>query len=130
MGIEAANDTQNSELKTTLVSRNITVKDKRTSIRLEPEMWDALKEIANREQCAIHDVCTLVSMRKKENSSLTAAIRVFIMLYFRAATTESGHRQAGHGDFDVMRKRARVPIELLPVFSKRDDSLGEQRYIN
>lgn len=105
--------------KTTLVSRNVTVMRRRTSIRLEPEMWTALREISGRERCSIHDICTLVGMRKKENTSLTAAIRVFIMLYFRAATTEDGHARAGHGSFESMKKRARIPTQMFPLFSAR-----------
>lgn len=72
---------QNDEPKSTLISRNITVGGRRTSVRLEPEMWRALKEIAKRETCTIHDICDLISMRKNANTSLTAAIRVFLMLY-------------------------------------------------
>lgn len=90
----------------TLVSRNITVAGKRTSVRLEPEMWRALKEISTRENCTIHELCTLISFRKNKRTSLTAAIRVFLMLYFRAATTEDGHGKAGHGSFDNMKRRA------------------------
>lgn len=96
------------EQKSTLVSRNITIQGRRTSVRLEPEMWTALSEVAKREKCSTHEVCSLVSLRKKENTSLTAAIRVFIMLYFRAASTESGHERAGHGNFEFMRARARL----------------------
>lgn len=98
------------ESKSSLVSRNITVLGKRTSIRLEPEMWRAVKDIAQREKCTIHDVCSLVSLRKKANTSLTAAIRVFIMLYYKASSTEEGHRSAGHGDFENMKNRARVKL--------------------
>ncbi len=90
----------------TLVSRNITVGGRRTSVRLEPEMWRALKEISTRESCTIHELCTLISFRKNKRTSLTAAIRVFLMLYFRAATTEDGHGKAGHGSFDNMKRRA------------------------
>lgn len=90
----------------TLVSRNITVCGRRTSVRLEPEMWRALKEIAGRETCSIHELCSLISFRKNKRTSLTAAIRVFLMLYFRAATTEDGHGRAGHGSFDSMKRRA------------------------
>jgi predicted DNA-binding ribbon-helix-helix protein len=99
---------QEDSVKSTLVSRNITISGRRTSVRLEPEMWASLAEIAKRERCTTHEVCSLVSMRKKENTSLTAAIRVFIMLYFCAASTEGGHERAGHGDFDAMRARARL----------------------
>lgn len=112
-------ESKEAETKTTLVSRNITVQGKRTSVRMEPEMWSALREIASQEQCSIHDICTLISLRKKENSSLTAAIRVFIMLYFRAASTDEGHKKAGHGDFDHMRRRARIPEQLANLFSQR-----------
>ena len=90
----------------TLVSRNITVNGRRTSVRLEPEMWRALKEISTRENCSIHELCSLISFRKNKRTSLTAAIRVFLMLYFRAATTEDGHGKAGHGSFDSMKRRA------------------------
>lgn len=93
-------------LGSTLVSRNITVNGRRTSVRLEPEMWRALKEISARESCSIHELCSLISFRKNKRTSLTAAIRVFLMLYFRAATTEEGHGKAGHGSFDSMKRRA------------------------
>jgi len=99
-----------SEMETgsgsTLVSRNITVSGRRTSVRLEPEMWRALKEISLRENCSIHELCSLIGFRKNKRTSLTAAIRVFLMLYFRAATTEDGHGRAGHGSFDSMKRRA------------------------
>ncbi len=91
--------------QTGLVSKNILVNGRRTSIRLEPEMWSALKDIAKREQCSIHELCTLVEKCKRACSTLTAAIRVFLMLYYRAATTEDGHVHAGHGDISRMRSR-------------------------
>ncbi len=99
--------------KSTLVTRNITVLGRRTSVRLEPEMWSALREIARREDCKIHDICSLIHLRKNQDTSLTAAIRVFLMLYYRAAATEDGHRRAGHGDFSHMIQRARMPAELM-----------------
>ncbi|MGB4106912.1 MAG: ribbon-helix-helix domain-containing protein [Alphaproteobacteria bacterium] len=94
------------DYKTTLISKNITV-------RLEPEMWLALRDIALREKCTIHDICSLVSVRKNSRTSLTAAIRVFLMLYYRAAATEEGHRKAGHGNFEFMKRRARLAVEAL-----------------
>lgn len=99
--------------KTTLISKNITVRRRRTSVRLEPEMWLALRDIALREKCTIHDICSLVSVRKNARTSLTAAIRVFLMLYYRAAATEEGHRKAGHGNFEFMKRRARLAAEAL-----------------
>lgn len=99
--------------KSTLVSRNITVVGRRTSVRLEPEMWTALREIARREGCKIHDICSLIHLRKKPDTSLTAAIRVFLMLYYRAASTEEGHRRVGHGNFDSMVQRAHMTTDMV-----------------
>lgn len=107
------------EIKSTLMLKNVTVNGRRTSIRLEPEMWNELKNIAKREQCTIHEICSLINLRKHENTSLTAAIRVFLMLYFRAAATETGHDKAGHGDFEYMKKRAGVESELTVVSNKK-----------
>ena len=81
-----------------LVSRNVTVKGRRTSVRLEPAMWHGLQEICKRERASLHEVCTAIAAQRGHGASLTAAIRVFIMAYFRAAATDDGHQRAGHGN--------------------------------
>jgi len=101
--------------KRTLVSRNIKVLGHRTSVRLEQEMWNALREIARREQCKVHDMCSLIQLRKNPGTSLTAAVRVFLMLYYKAAATEDGHSRAGHGLFSNMMQRARMTPEMIAV---------------
>ncbi len=103
---------ENISPRSTLISKNITVCGHRTSIRLEPEMWAALKDIAQREHTTIHSICSLIALRKLSDTSLTAAIRVFLMLYYRAATTQDGHLRAGHGNFDNMKRRARLPQDI------------------
>jgi len=110
-----------SDAKSSLISRNITIFERRTSVRLEPEMWKSLHDISQRKGCTIHDICTLISIRKSENTSLTAAIRVFVMLYYKAATTEEGHKACGHGDFRLMIKRAQIPRENMPFFRRGQD---------
>ena len=90
-----------------LITRNIRVNKKRTSVRLEPEMWQALDEICSKEECTIHDIADLVSLKKRETTSLTSGLRIFIMLYYRAATSEEAHIMAGHGNFSKMLERAR-----------------------
>jgi predicted DNA-binding ribbon-helix-helix protein len=80
-----------------LVLRNISVRGRRTSIRLEPEIWDTLAEICGREFCTPNDVCSYVDERKPPHGSLTSSLRVFILDYFRRSSTEEGHRRSGHG---------------------------------
>ncbi len=97
---------KNEDHNSGLVSRNILIDGRRTSVRLEPEMWVALRDIAGREGSSIHELCSLVALCKRASSTLTAAIRVFLMLYYRASSTEDGHSRAGHGDIARMRDRA------------------------
>jgi predicted DNA-binding ribbon-helix-helix protein len=105
-------DQEVKDRQSTLVSRNITILGRRTSVRLEPEMWNALRDIAKREGCSTHDICSLINIRKNMHTSLTGAIRVFLMLYYRAAATEDGHARVGHGNFETMKRRAQLTKEL------------------
>ncbi len=89
---------------TALQNRNVTLADRRTSLRLEPSMWDALEEVARRENRSLHEVCTWVESQR-DALSLTAAVRVFILAYFRAAATEAGHKAAGHGKLRLPDRR-------------------------
>ena len=61
-------------------------------------MWDAVAEICWREALSVGELCQLVDKTRCE-STLTAALRVFVLNYFKAATTEEGHASAGHGTF-------------------------------
>jgi predicted DNA-binding ribbon-helix-helix protein len=81
----------------TLVNRNVTVRDRRTSMRLERAMWEALHEICRREGRRLNELVTEIDAQRSE-SSLTAAIRVYLLRYFSAAATDEGHRLAGHGE--------------------------------
>ena len=90
----------------TLVNRNVFVGRRRTSLRLEPAMWDALTEICRREAMTLHQLCALIDERRRA-SSLTAAIRVFIVTYFRSAATEDGHASIGHGSLYGVQMRLR-----------------------
>ena len=80
----------------TLVNRNVSIGERRTSMRLEPAMWDALAEICRREKMTLHELCGLIDGRRR-TSSLSAGVRVFIVTYFRAAATEEGRARTGHG---------------------------------
>ncbi len=71
-------------LSSTLVMRNLVVGGRRTSVRLEPVMWEALQEIARRRNLSVHRLATEID-EARTASSLTAAIRVYIVDYYRAA---------------------------------------------
>jgi predicted DNA-binding ribbon-helix-helix protein len=70
--------------RSSLVARNVMVGARRTSVRLEPSMWEALREICRREGKSINQLVTEIDQRRAA-SSLTAAIRVYLLSYYRAA---------------------------------------------
>ncbi len=79
-----------------LVNRNITAGNGRTSMRLEPEVWDALREICLREGKELRDLIQAVE-KTAPAGCRTSAVRVHVLTYFRAAATDDGHHAAGHG---------------------------------
>lgn len=78
-----------SQQQGALVSKNVRIHERRTSVRLEPEMWHALREVAEIEGCSIHDLCGAVHDLKEPGASFTAALRVFLMEYYRTAARTS-----------------------------------------
>ncbi|WP_372397933.1 ribbon-helix-helix domain-containing protein [Azospirillum sp. HJ39] len=104
-----------------LKSQNIMIGGHRTSMRLEPSMWDALEDIGRRECLTVNRLCTQIKERIEEQArrrgimpeetdvTLTSAVRVFIAAYYRRACTEDGHMRAGHGGSDPF---VGTPFEL------------------
>jgi predicted DNA-binding ribbon-helix-helix protein len=71
-----------------LVIRNIVVAGHRTSVRLEPTMWEALHEIARQRETNLNELVTEID-RRRDASSLTAAIRVYIVDFYRSAAMQA-----------------------------------------
>jgi predicted DNA-binding ribbon-helix-helix protein len=69
--------------ESTLRIRNVVVAGHRTSVRLEPLMWDALQEIAAGQGMNVNQLVTQIK-RSGGRSSLTSAIRVYIVDFYRS----------------------------------------------
>ena|SRR6266849_3311163 len=79
---------QRTTVLSSLVIRNIVVAGHRTSVRLEPTMWEALREIARQRETNLNELVTEID-RRRNASSLTAAIRVFIVDFYRSAAMQT-----------------------------------------
>lgn len=79
-----------------LLNRNVVAERGRTSMRLEPELWDALYEICDREGVTVGELIRGIEA-KGHAGGRTSAVRVYILQYFLAAATDRGHASAGHG---------------------------------
>ncbi len=102
----------------TLLSKNIRIHKHRTSVRLEPEMWNALNEIATLEGCSIHDLCGAVHDLKDPGASFTAALRVFMMEYYRAAARANPQVQ------QVQKLITKDPMKSLEAAKKKLNGLS------
>ena len=69
-----------------LNSRNVTIDGHRTSMRLEPAVWEALREICDQEGLTNHELIAAIDFRRK-NISRTTAVRAFVVAYFYTLTT-------------------------------------------
>ncbi len=91
--IEARDD----QIVASLSLRNLVVDGRRTSVRLEPLLWDALLDIARRREMTVHELATEIATQRTL-SNLTAAIRVYIVAFYRsAANRDIGIPVAGRG---------------------------------
>ncbi len=82
-------------MPSSLVSRNVRVVGRRTSVRLEPVMWQAMADISAREGITIFDFCSR-ARAARHGSNLTASIRAEIVAYLLAALADAESRLADH----------------------------------
>jgi predicted DNA-binding ribbon-helix-helix protein len=70
--------------------RSITIARHRTSVSLEDEFWDALSELARREQRSVADLIAEIDRKRsaaRDETSLSAAIRLFVLERVRGECT-------------------------------------------
>ena len=72
------------ELSRNRQRRNVTLGSRRTSVSLEEQVWDGLTDICRREEVGLDELCTAVEIRRVD-SSMSSALRVFLLTYFRHA---------------------------------------------
>ena len=68
--------------RVTAVKRSVNVDGHRTSLSLENEFWDGLREVARHKNLTVSAlVATIASGRDRNN--LSSAVRVFVLNHFR-----------------------------------------------
>jgi len=75
-----------------LVGGNLIISGRRTSVRLELELWDALEDVAKTHGWTIHQLASSIHDKKKAHQSFTSAIRVYLLLYYRKSAAETVER--------------------------------------
>ncbi len=80
-------------MKSTIVKRSVVLDGHKTSVSLEDEFWEGLREIAGGQKANLSSLVRRID-RGRENGNLSSAIRVFVFNHFRGPGTEMGPRRA------------------------------------
>ncbi len=92
-------------VRSSLVMHNIVVDGRRTTVRLEPVIWDALLDIARDQEVTVHALVSAIN-RGRTASSLSSAIRAHVVVYLSAglrdaAPTRSSEARSSQGRLRV-----------------------------
>ncbi len=66
-----------------LVRLAVNMEHRRTNIRLEPYLCEALREIAAEKGLTVAQLCSCIDKEKPNPMGLTSAVRIFIVAYYR-----------------------------------------------
>ncbi|WP_158743982.1 ribbon-helix-helix domain-containing protein [Acidisphaera sp. L21] len=97
-------------MKSFLINRNIIASSGRSSMRLEPEIWSALRDICERESVWLDDLIQHIEAQVTEGGR-TSAVRTFAFQYFRHAAAETDSVQ---GLAEVIASQPRRPVGRPP----------------
>jgi predicted DNA-binding ribbon-helix-helix protein len=75
-------------MKSTIIKRSIVLKGRKTSVSLETEFWDGLREIASAQKSKLTELTQQIDQDRK-GANLSSAIRVFVLNQLRAASPRS-----------------------------------------
>jgi predicted DNA-binding ribbon-helix-helix protein len=101
------------------INRNVIVKGRRTSIRLEVAEWEALQEICQSEQISTNQLCAYVADTRSEKA-FTSGLRVFMLNYFRHSRNalRNGPTQAWAHDRRAEKNVAAQGLKERPARAK------------
>ena len=97
-----------------LINRNVIAQSGRTSMRLEPELWDALQEICLLETISLSDLVQRIE-REGHPGGRTSAIRVHVVTYFRKIARSGGGVSAPCKPAAYRRMRGQTAAEVSAI---------------
>ena len=66
------------------VKHSLTLRGHRTSVTLEPEFWQAFRQIASEKNISINALAARIDAKREVNTGLASAIRVYVLQYYSA----------------------------------------------
>ena len=74
-------------MKSAIVKRSISIADRKTSVSLEKEFWEALKAIAHDRRVTLSALVGAINV-ERQHHNLSSAIRLRVLDYFSRKVTE------------------------------------------
>jgi predicted DNA-binding ribbon-helix-helix protein len=62
---------------------SLTLRGHRTSVTLEPEFWQAFRDIAHNKDIAINVLAAQIDASREQDVGLASAIRVYVLQFYR-----------------------------------------------
>ena len=69
-------------VKSFVVKRSMVVDGQKTSISLEDQFYEALKEIAKEREMTVKELVTNIKAERGRNINLSSAIRLFVLQHY------------------------------------------------
>jgi predicted DNA-binding ribbon-helix-helix protein len=74
-------------MKSPVIKHSVILNGHKTSVSLEDQFWDGLREIAARENIGVSGLVERID-HGRTGHNLSSAIRVFVLAHFRARTNQ------------------------------------------
>ena len=112
------------DLASHLAMRSVTINGRRTTMRLEPSMWNALQRIAADNSVTVNQLCSQIDTSRGD-LSMTAAVRSYIVSYLQRAPLYGESRNKGGNGRDILSQLdpAYAKAEMLRVRIDRGDDV-------
>jgi predicted DNA-binding ribbon-helix-helix protein len=68
------------------VKHSLTLRGHRTSVTLEPDFWQAFRDIAASKDIAINVLAAQIDATREADVGLASAIRVYVLRHYRAVS--------------------------------------------
>jgi predicted DNA-binding ribbon-helix-helix protein len=88
--------TKERAMKSLIVKRSIVLNGHKTSVSLEDEFWDGLREIAELQKTKLSTLVQNIDLERR-NANLSSAVRLFVLTYFRGRAHAAGEPQQHEG---------------------------------
>ncbi|RTL94147.1 aryl-sulfate sulfotransferase [Ancylobacter aquaticus] len=80
-------------MKSPVVKRSIVIAGHKTSVSLEDQFWDALKEIAANRRSTLSEIVASIDSGRNQGN-LSSAIRLYVLAHYRSPS--SGRETVEH----------------------------------